>query len=81
MTREDGRSEGAQSADGRVAGCYLHGLFASDAFRHAYLSAIRKRAVSGLAYETMIDGVLDRLAEHCAAHLDLPRILEAARGR
>jgi len=81
MKREDGRPEGAQSADGRVAGCYLHGLFASDAFRHAYLSAIRKRAASGLAYEAMIDGVLDRLAEHCAAHLDLPRILEAARGR
>jgi adenosylcobyric acid synthase len=81
MKREDGRSEGGQSADGRVAGCYLHGLFASDAFRHAYLSAIRKRAVSGLAYEAMIDGVLDRLAEHCAAHLDLPRILEVARGR
>ena len=81
MTFEDGRSDGAQTADGRVAGCYLHGLFASDQFRHAYLSTIRERGASGLAYESMVDGVLDRLAAHCAAHLDLPRILEAARAR
>ena len=81
MVFADGRPDGAEATDGRVAGCYLHGLFANDAFRHAYLSAIRHRAASGLAYETMVDGVLDRLAEHCAAHLDLPRILEAARAR
>ena len=35
---EDGRPEGAISADGRVAGCYVHGIFASDAFRHAWLA-------------------------------------------
>ncbi len=81
MTFADGRADGAQTADGRIAGCYLHGLFASDAFRHAYLSTIRQRTASGLAYEAMVDGVLDRLAEHCAAHLDLVRILEAARAR
>ncbi len=81
MVFDDGRADGAQSADGRIAGCYLHGLFSSDAFRHAYLSSIRARAHSGLAYEAMVDGVLDRLAAHCAAHLDLPRILEVARGR
>jgi adenosylcobyric acid synthase len=76
-----GRPDGAQTPDGRIAGCYLHGLFASDAFRHAYLSAIRQRTVSGLAYEAMVDGVLDRLAAHCAAHLDLARILKVARAR
>ena len=81
MTFEDGRADGAHSADGRVAGCYLHGLFAADEFRHAYLSAIRRRSASGVAYESMVDGALDRLAAHCAAHLDLARILEAARAR
>ena len=35
---EDGRPEGAVSADGRVAGCYVHGLFTSDAFRRAWLA-------------------------------------------
>jgi adenosylcobyric acid synthase len=36
---EDGCHEGAVSADGRVAGCYVHGLFASDAFRRAWLAS------------------------------------------
>jgi adenosylcobyric acid synthase len=37
---DDGRPGGAMSAHGRVAGCYVHGLFASDAFRQAWLAAI-----------------------------------------
>ena len=39
---EDGRPEGAISADGRVAGCYVHGIFASDAFRHAWLATFER---------------------------------------
>jgi adenosylcobyric acid synthase len=81
MTFVDGRPDGAISADGKVAGCYLHGLFASDEFRHAFLSGIRSRGVSGVAYEREIDTVLDDLADHLAAHLDLDRILVAARAR
>ena len=81
MTFKDGRADGALSADGRIAGCYLHGLFASDEFRHAFLSGIRPRGVSGIAYESEIDTVLDGLAHHVVAHLDLDRILDIARGR
>ncbi|WP_119458947.1 cobyric acid synthase [Rhodospirillaceae bacterium SYSU D60014] len=73
------RSEGAQSKDGRVLGCYVHGLFAADGFRHAFLNRIRARAVSGVAYEQEIETILDALADHLAAHLDLDRILEIAR--
>ncbi len=36
MLRLDGRDDGAVSADGAVAGCYLHGFFASDPFRRAF---------------------------------------------
>jgi adenosylcobyric acid synthase len=79
-TLEDGRIDGAVSTDGRIAGCYLHGLFAEDGFRHAYLSAIRQRPVSGLAYGAEIEAVLDGLAQHLERHLDLDRILEIARG-
>ena len=74
------RPEGAVSPDGRVAGCYLHGLFAGDAFRHAYLSSIKTRAHSGLAYEAEVERTLDSLADHLAAHLALDRILEIAHG-
>jgi adenosylcobyric acid synthase len=72
------RPEGAVSPDGRVAGCYLHGLFASDAFRHAFLAGLKPRAASGIAYEHEVEATLDALAEHLAAHLDLDRILQIA---
>jgi len=72
------RPEGAVSPDGRVAGCYLHGLFASDAFRHAFLAALKPRAASGIAYEEDVESTLDALADHLATHLDLDRILKIA---
>jgi len=81
MLELGGRPEGAVSADGRVMGCYLHGLFASDDFRHAFLNRLRHRATSGVAYEAGIERTLDRLAEHLETHLDLDALLEAARGR
>jgi adenosylcobyric acid synthase len=72
------RADGAVSADGKVAGCYLHGLFASDAFRRAFLARLGA-APSNLAYETMVNDTLDTLADHLAASLDLDAILAAAR--
>ena len=72
----DGRADGAVSADGKVMGCYLHGLFASDAFRAAFLERLGGRAASGLAYERRIDATLDALAEHLESHLDLDAILQ-----
>jgi adenosylcobyric acid synthase len=79
LTLDGGRADGARSADGRVQGCYLHGIFAADRFRHAFLARIKARAESGVGYDRDIDATLDALADHLAAHLDLDRILEIAR--
>ncbi len=76
---DDGREDGAASADGQVAGCYVHGLFASDAFRRAFLDGFG--AASGLAYEARVEEALDALADHVEAHLDLDRMLAIARER
>ncbi|TAK47850.1 MAG: cobyric acid synthase [Xanthobacteraceae bacterium] len=77
MVTLDGRPDGAMSADGRVQGTYVHGLFTSDAFRHAWL---RDFAVgSGLAYEAKVELALDALADHLEAHLDIDRIIAIAR--
>jgi adenosylcobyric acid synthase len=74
----DGRLDGAVSQNGRVFGCYVHGLFASDAQRAAWLRRLGA-APSALRYEEMIDATLDGLAEHCERHLDLDALLELAR--
>jgi adenosylcobyric acid synthase len=76
-----GQDHGAVSPDGRVMGCYLHGLFAADGFRHSFLEGIRRRASSGLAYESQVEATLDSLAAHLERHLDLDRILAIARTR
>lgn len=69
-------ADGAVSADGRVAGTYLHGLFASDDFRAAWLAS--HGAVSALSYEAGVDQVLDALADHLARHLDVDRLFQLA---
>jgi adenosylcobyric acid synthase len=74
----NGAPDGARSPDGRVAGCYLHGLLTSDGFRHAFLSGLRLRADSGLVYDELVDQTLDGLAGHLETHLDLDRMLEIA---
>ncbi len=78
LTLADGRSDGARSADGRVMGTYLHGLFAADAFRHAFLGRLRRGEFAGAAFEARIDETLDALAAHLEAHLDLDAMLAAA---
>ena len=74
----DGRADGATSPDGLVSGCYVHGLFASDAARAAWLSQFGA-ATSGASYEATVDTVLDDLAEHLAHHVDIEKMLSFAR--
>ena len=69
---------GAVSADGRVSGCYLHGLFASDAFRRVFLARLGA-AAGDFSYQARIEEILDRLARHLEASLDLDALFAAAR--
>ncbi|GGD39604.1 cobyric acid synthase [Sinisalibacter lacisalsi] len=74
----DGRTDGAASADGRVMGTYLHGLFTSDAFRRAFLAKLGAGS-SDFAYSEALDATLNALAEHIEAHIDLDALLALAR--
>jgi adenosylcobyric acid synthase len=78
MLRLADRTDGAGSADGRVAGCYLHGLFASDPFRQAFVASLGTKG-SAIGYEHSIDITLDALADHLERSLNLPELLAAAR--
>jgi adenosylcobyric acid synthase len=73
-----GTADGAVSADGRIAGTYVHGLFADDRQRSAWLVRLGA-GPSVVAHDTLIEATLDRLAAHVAAHLDLDRLLKLAR--
>ena len=71
--------EGAISPSGRIVGTYLHGVFAEDDFRRAFLMGLGATVDTGLSYEAEIDAVLDRLAIHLEEALDLDALLELAR--
>ncbi|PQV55757.1 adenosylcobyric acid synthase (glutamine-hydrolysing) [Defluviimonas denitrificans] len=73
----DGAPEGAVSADGRIMGSYLHGMFTGDAFRAAFLGGLGAASVAG--YGQGVEAVLDALADHMEAHLDVAGLLALAR--
>ncbi|MFZ0097052.1 MAG: cobyric acid synthase [Gemmobacter sp.] len=73
-----GQPEGAISADGRIIGSYLHGLFRADAFRAAFLRGLGAQT-SGLAYGRVVEETLDALAAHLETHLDVDGLLALAR--
>jgi adenosylcobyric acid synthase len=75
---DDGRVDGAVSADGRVSGTYLHGFFAGDAHRAAWLARLGMPA-SSLSYDALVEQTLDALAAHLEAHLDVDKLLSLAR--
>ncbi len=74
----DGTPEGAVAPDGRALGTYIHGLFADDRQRATWLTRFAAGAPN-IAYDASIEGTLDALAVHLAAHLDLEALLKLAR--
>jgi adenosylcobyric acid synthase len=74
----DGRRDGAVSADGRVSGCYVHGLFHDDAQRAAWLRRLGAVPVAR-DHEAGVEAALDALAAHVEAHVDVERVLAVAR--
>jgi adenosylcobyric acid synthase len=74
----DGTPEGAISADGGVIGTYVHGLFADDRQRTAWLARF-SAGPAQIAYDNAVEQTLDALAAHLAAHIDLDRLLKLSR--
>ena len=69
-----GLSEGAVSPDGRIIGTYIHGLFADDRQRSAWLKRLGT-GEAAIAYDGLVDETLDRLAAHLSAYIDLDKLL------
>ena len=74
----DGRMDGARSADGRVAGTYVHGLFGSDRHRADWLRGFG--AEPGIdSHDSLVERTLDGLADHLETHVDIDRLIAIAR--
>lgn len=70
----DGRTEGAVSPDGRIAGCYVHGLFNLAEQRPGWIG----RASNGLDQDAAVDAALDELAADLERHVSADRLLAIA---
>ncbi|MBI6574541.1 cobyric acid synthase [Pseudomonas viridiflava] len=67
---DDGRCDGAQSADGQILGTYLHGLFESPAACSALLRWAGLRDVQEVDYHALRERDIERLADLVEKHLD-----------
>ena len=66
------------SANGRVIGTYVHGLFADDRQRSAWLQRLGA-GPAAVAYDELVEDTLDRLAAHSPRIVDLDRLLSLSR--
>ena len=77
LLRADGSGEGAVSADGRIMGAYVHGLFNRGEARSALL-ARWGAASDGVDQDARADQALDEIAAVLETHLDIPRLAALA---
>ena len=75
---DTGRADGARSADDRVRGVYVHGLFADDQQRAAWLDWIGAKT-SDLAYDQVVEDTLEALAKHLEVNIDVVGIMGLAK--
>ncbi|MCJ8159663.1 cobyric acid synthase [Sphingomonas sp. LaA6.9] len=71
----DGRTDGAISPDGRIAGTYVHGLLSHPEQRRAWLARIGVEA-SGADYAVSVDVALDEIADMLETHLDIDALVK-----
>jgi adenosylcobyric acid synthase len=68
---------GAVSADGRVMGCYIHGLFQKGEARAAFLHGFGLVS-SGFDHDSIVDAALDEIAAVLETALDIPALSRLA---
>ena len=73
----DGRTDGAVSACGRIAGCYVHGLFDHPAQRAVWLERLGAGS-DAVDHAVRVDEALDELAEALERHLDIAALARVA---
>lgn len=65
--------DGSISPNGKVWGCYLHGLFHNDSFRHAWLKSLGWEG-SGVSQNDALENSLNALADAVENALDMRKL-------
>ncbi|WP_457152101.1 cobyric acid synthase [Mesorhizobium sp. P5_C1] len=74
----NGVEDGAISADGKVIGTYMHGLFGADGFRGKFLESLGIKG-GGIDYRAEVERALDEVAAELESHLNCDAIFALAR--
>jgi adenosylcobyric acid synthase len=74
----DNKNISAASKNGQIQGCYLHGIFANDAFRSEYIATLGA-STSSINFDEQIDNTLDLLAQHLEENLDLDELIKLSK--
>ena len=74
----DGHDLGTVSDDGRIMGCYVHGLFAADEFRRAFLNSLGASGEFTVEYGVAVERALDEIAGGLEHALDVEAMIAAA---
>ena len=74
---DDGAVDGAVSPDGRISGCYVHGLFAAGPARAAVLARLGARSEAA-EHGAIVDAALDEIAGVLAGALDIDALARLA---
>ena len=77
LTFDDGATDGARSADGRVKGCYVHGLFDRGEARAELLAELGATA-EGQDQTVRVDQALDEIAAVLERSFDIPALMRLA---
>jgi adenosylcobyric acid synthase len=77
LRRADGSGEGAVSANGRVAGCYVHRLFDAGTARAALLVPLGV-ASEAVDHSLAVDAALDEIAAALEVHVDVAALARLA---
>nr|WP_070958718.1 cobyric acid synthase [Hyphomonas sp. Mor2] len=74
-----GRPDGARSADDRIQGTYLHGVFVEDDFRASWLTRAGAKVESQLTFNAAVETALDELADEVAKAVNVDALLQLAK--
>ena len=78
MLMIDDVPDGAISSNGRVFGCYVHGIFTADEYRRAFLNMLGASVEDSPDFRKTLDQTLDDLARHLEKSLDIDGLLTTA---